>query len=126
MTVVALGAMLMSAGILSPPMPPAGAMASFRIALERTSTGWAARCDSGCAWQSVTYTCRSSCAIVIDEFGVRGAPGKPSEGAAFSFRLAPEAKGWRATDATGTAWRELAKGCALLPCRAVIDEHGVG
>lgn len=125
MTVIALGAMLMSAGILSPPVPPAEP-ASFRIALERTSTGWVARCDSGCAWSAVSYTCRSSCAIVIDEFGVRGVPGKPSEGAAFSFRLEPEPKGWRATEAAGTAWREHAKGCASLPCRAVIDEKGVG
>lgn len=124
MTVVALAVMLVSGNVLPPAISPHG-LASFRIELERSANGWSARCDSGCAWKSLTYTCATGCSIVIDEFGVRGAPGKPSEGTSFSFRLDPEPNGWRASAGTGTAWREHAKGCARLPCRAVIDEKGV-
>lgn len=125
MTVLAFAVTLVSGSVLPPAIPPGGP-ASFRIELQRNADGWAARCDSGCAWESLSYTCKSGCPIVIDEFGVSRASDRRVVGAAFSFRLDPEPNGWRATEPTGTAWREHAKRCAWMPCRAVISEKGVG
>jgi hypothetical protein len=49
---------------------------SFKIVLSTTSNGFEARCEEGCVWKTLAYTCgaqSTSCSATIDQFGVEGA-----------------------------------------------------
>ena len=98
---------------------------SFSIVLESKPTGWAARCDSGCRWQQLSFGCENACGAIIDANGVVTLASPPLDSAAFRFRVERTPTGVRATAQTGTAWQTLNWSCRLDPCRARVDASGV-
>lgn len=97
----------------------------FSLALASTSSGWAARCDTGCRWREAAFTCRIACDAIVDANGLRTAQAPSVEPVAFSFRVARADSGARAEASTGTAWRALSWSCDNTPCRVRITDHGV-
>ena len=61
----ALSATAASASIAQVTAPPA----PFSLVLESTTTGWAARCDSGCHWRQVSFDCGRVCGAIVDANG---------------------------------------------------------
>lgn len=98
---------------------------SFSLVLESSTTGWAARCESGCAWQRLSFGCERACAAIIDANGVATVGAQRLDSAAFRFRAERTPSGIRATSKGGTAWEKLGWSCRLNPCRARIDASGV-
>ena len=48
----------------------------FTILLTTSSAGVEARCEAGCAWKTLSYSCgdnATSCTVRVDQFGVAGA-----------------------------------------------------
>ena len=125
MLVSLLAGLALVGGAHAAPSPSMDAPAAFSLVLESTATGWAARCDSGCRWQRLSFDCERSCAAVIDANGVSRAGTVGEERAAFRFRVERTEQGVRATSAAGTAWVALAWSCASGSCRARVDGYGV-
>ena len=51
------------------------APSTFVVVVEFSNTGLEARCEKGCAWRELTYSCGSGgapCQVRIDERGVAG------------------------------------------------------
>jgi hypothetical protein len=96
----------------------------FAIVLERSATGWSARCETGCAWTEVTETC-AGCDIRLDATGIsRAYPARPgAEG--FEFVVSGERQGWSARAVRGVTWVTLSWTCTTATCRARVDETGV-
>ena len=123
-----LGSLLASLALLGgagTATPPAHVPAAFSLVLESTATGWAARCDSGCRWQRLSFTCERACAAIVDANGVRAVTVAVEEDAAFRFRVERTQRGIQATSTAGTAWRTLTWHCANQSCRARVDGLGV-
>ena len=96
----------------------------FAIVLQRSTTGWSARCAVGCSWREAAMIC-DSCEVRIDDSGI--GPANIREGTSgFAFTLRPTGDGWAARGVTGVHWRGLSYGCrAFSPCRARISQSGV-
>jgi hypothetical protein len=96
----------------------------FAIVLQRSESGWTARCVSGCEWRDVASIC-DSCEVRIDDSGIGRA--NTREGASqFAFTLRPNRDGWEARAVNGVHWRGLGFGCRSFgPCRARINQAGV-
>lgn len=50
----------------------------FSIIIEHTEEGFMAKCEKGCAWKQLSWTCselNSSCNARVDEHGVSGTRG---------------------------------------------------
>lgn len=112
-------AVLISGG--TPARPPSG----FRLRLEHTPNGWSARCDSGCNWQSASFTCRIECAALIDQNGVVTAATPRPEPTSFSFTVEWTGRGWTALGRTGTMWTSIGWACREAACQARVDASGV-
>ena len=86
-------------------------------------TRWAARCDTGCRWQRLSFwlrarlSCRGRCLN-----GVATVATPYLDSASFSFIVERTDHGVRATSRAGTAWQALSWKCQLDPCRAQ-SEH---
>jgi hypothetical protein len=104
--------------------PTAHAPAGFSLVLESTRTGWAAHCDSGCHWTTITLSCARSCDATIDANGV-GPRAAPFVSPSFAFKVERTDREVRAIARTGTAWQTLTWTCFLDPCRARVDANGV-
>ena len=103
-------------------------LARFQIVLDRSGSGWAAQCDTGCTWKDLSFTCPSGCRIRIDANGISTETVPPRPAPSFAFVLERTEDGWQAQSVIGTAWRTLSwhsVGCQFGSCRARIDEHGV-
>jgi hypothetical protein len=98
---------------------------SFSLVLESSPTGWAARCDSGCRWQRLSFGCERACGAIIDANGVAILASQALDSATFRFRVERTLTGIRATGRSGTAWQTLTWTCRLDPCRARVDTYGV-
>ena len=104
------------------------ALARFQIVLDRSGPGWAAHCDTGCAWQDLSYACPAGCRVRIDANGVSTETTASRPAPAFAFVLERTDDGWQAQSVAGTAWTTVSwhsVGCQFGSCRARIDEHGV-
>src|SRR5262245_28846510 len=77
--------------------PPRPAAPAFSLVLESTATGWAARCDTGCRWQRVSFGCERACGAIIDANGVVTIATPHLDSAAFRFIVERTARGVRAT-----------------------------
>ena len=102
--------------------------ASFSLILERDGTEWRAKCESGCAWESLMSSRWRllGTTVVIDSRGVAGLLGSPHDDATFAFKVSADGEnGWKADGLKGTAWTKLTYGCEDSPCRARITEKGV-
>jgi hypothetical protein len=97
----------------------------FQVVLERSAHGWSAQCDSGCSWTAISFECRSQCAAIVDNNGVRTAVAPATDSASFSFRVQQTADGWRADSASGVTWTSLVWSCKTGSCRALLDPYGV-
>ena len=114
---------LMAACHRAPAVAPAP-VNHFAIVLEQSATGWAARCETGCAWTEVTETC-DGCDIRLDATGIsRGYPARAGT-QGFEFVVSPERTGWTARAVRGTSWVTLSWTCTAASCRARVDETGV-
>ena len=53
----------------------------FAFVLQQTKDGVKMKCEAGCAWKELSYSCNGKvpCCSRVDERGVRGAP-CPTEG----------------------------------------------
>ena len=105
--------------------PMARAPVAFSLVLESSATGWAARCDSGCRWRQLSFSCERACGAVIDANGVAHLATPSLDSASFRFIVERSAGEVRATARSGTAWQTLTWRCALDPCRAHVDAYGV-
>ena len=96
----------------------------FAIVLLRSSSGWSARCLTGCSWREVTTIC-DSCEVRIDDSGI--GPAKTREGTSgFAFTLRASGGGWEARSLSGTHWTGLGYTCGpFRECRARINQSGV-
>ena len=122
-TLVTLLAVVLTAGCHRAPAV-AAAPVHFSIVLERSATGWSARCETGCAWTEVSETC-TGCDIRLDATGIsRGYPARAGT-RGFEFVIAQEREGWRARAIRGVTWVTLSWGCTTPSCRARVDETGV-
>lgn len=99
--------------------------ADFSLVLESTPTGWAARCDSGCRWHELSFSCEGACGAIVDGNGLVTAVTPRFDSSAFRFRVERTGAEVRATARTGTAWRTLSWGCTTDRCRARVDAYGV-
>lgn len=99
--------------------------APFQLMLERTATGWSARCDSGCSWTKLSASCLLRCHVTIDNNGVTLGTRKVAETATFSFVLTRTASGWSAVSQKGMAWRALTLDCGPRVCQAILNGFGV-
>jgi hypothetical protein len=104
---------------------PAEPVARFQLTLERTANGWAAQCDTGCAWAELSVSCDNRCRVLIDASGVTAPFSGSQTEAAFGFVVSRTGKGWQAESLAGTAWTKVGWGCLTGRCRARIDEVGV-
>jgi hypothetical protein len=109
-----------------PTVAPAAAPEDhFAIVLERSAKGWAAHCETGCAWVSVSMSC-DGCEVRLDANGI--GPAYPANPAAtgFAFVLSADGTGGKARAIQGTRWTTLGWGCGPGACRVRLDETGVG
>jgi hypothetical protein len=104
------------------PMP----VAAFSIELQSTPTGWSARCDSGCRWSEVTFTCAQRCGAIVDQNGLVTKATLRPDSATFLFIVDRTDSTLQAVSRHGTAWTTLSWGCRDEPCRVGIDQLGVG
>ena len=125
MLVSLLGGLVFIGLTSAAPTAPPPELVPFSIVLESTETGWAARCDSGCQWERLSFTCAGACAAVVDARGVRTVEAPLEERAAFRFRVERTGRAIRATAAEGTVWTLLTWSCDSGTCRARVDEQGV-
>jgi len=117
-------ALILVGGSATPSKTPPPAV--FSLILESTSNAWAARCDSGCRWRTLSFRCRQACgAAVVDANGVVTVAAPRPEPTAFGFIAQRTGAGVRARARTGTVWQTLSWGCTLDPCRARVDAYGV-
>jgi hypothetical protein len=100
-------------------------IASFSLVLESSSTGWAARCDSGCRWTQLSFNCERACGAIIDANGVVTLATQRQDSAAFRFVVEHTPTGAKATTRGGTAWQTLSWDCGVATCRARVNENGV-
>jgi hypothetical protein len=98
----------------------------FSILLTTTPTGWAAKCDTGCRWKELAFSCRSACPAIVDANGVVTLASPRPEPTPFSFTLRHEHNGAEATSRGGTAWKTLTWDCRESPCQVRLTETGVG
>jgi hypothetical protein len=117
-------AVALAAGCHRAPAVGTAPVHHFAIVLERSATGWSARCETGCAWTEVTETCEG-CDIRVDATGIsRGYPARPgTEG--FEFVVSGERQGWSARAVRGVTWVTLSWTCPTATCRARVDETGI-
>ncbi len=120
---VALG-MTFAAGVSHEPAPQT-APPSFSLVIEATATGWAARCDSGCAFRTASFACRDACPAIADANGLRTVAAETPGPSPFSFRLEHTETGFNAVARDGTVWLKLGYSCRSLPCTARVTETGV-
>ena len=118
-------ALLLVAGCQRAPAVTTAPVRHFSIVLEHSATGWAAHCETGCAWTDVSRTC-VGCDARLDASGI--APGYPARAGTtgFEFVLSGERNGWTAVAVRGVTWETLSWTCSASTCRARIDETGVG
>jgi hypothetical protein len=97
----------------------------FSLILDHSAPGyWAARCETGCKWQTVSMTC-SNCAVQIDETGI-GPSDTRNTNHRFAFVIRDIDGKWQAKGVSGVHWLDLSYGCSnRTPCRARVDETGV-
>jgi hypothetical protein len=107
------------------PSPPTLPPSAFSLVLESTANGWAARCDTGCRWQRLSFGCERACRAVVDANGVATVATPYLDSAAFRFIVERTDHGVRATSRAGTAWQALTWKCQLDPCRARVNTYGV-
>ena|SRR6186997_1409929 len=124
-------ALILAAGLAfagagpGPSVPATAAGARFEILLTPTSTGYDARCQSGCHWQTLSFTCAADCHAVIDANGVYPEATATQGDAAFAFRFYRLPNGWRMESLGGTGWETLGWGCGTFSCTARVTERGV-
>ena len=118
-------AVVLTAGCHRAPAVAAAPIHHFAIVLEQSASGWSARCETGCAWTEVSETCRG-CDIRLDATGIaRGYPARAGT-QGFEFVVSGKPEGWSARAVRGVTWATLTWGCTTTPCRARVDETGVG
>ena len=105
--------------------PTAAPESHFTIVLERSAKGWAAHCETGCAWVNVSMFC-DGCEVRLDANGIGPAYPATSTAAAFAFVLSADRTGGKARAIQGTRWTSLGWGCLPAGCRVRLDETGVG
>jgi hypothetical protein len=108
------------------PTPTMPHLAIFAIQLQSRPTGWSARCDSGCRWTSVSFTCERRCGAIVDENGIVTNATLRTDSTAFMFIVDRTDSIVNAVARRGTAWATLSWGCREETCRASIDQLGVG
>ena len=132
MNLVHAAAALAVLGVVSVPRPaalvaPVGRRSTeqhFSLVLERTDRGWAAQCDSGCAWTKLTMACLG-CTVRVTDQGVGPAVLRGPHADRFAFTVRGAGLGWAATGQRGVRWKALRWKCGGGACRARIDETGV-
>jgi len=96
----------------------------FSLVLEHSSSGWAARCETGCRWKEVTMTC-GGCTVRLDVAGISELRAMHTKADGFEFTVSRTSDGLKADAITGARWKSLAWNCEEGTCRARIDETGV-
>ena len=116
----------MALGSSTIPQPASvAALGHFRLVVERSDSGFVARCEAGCTWKEIAFRCAADCQVLIDANGVALNPKAKLAPSPFAFHLQPTLDGWTAKSVTGTAWITLSYGCATFVCRARVNEFGV-
>ena len=99
----------------------------FSLVLEKSATGWSARCTSGCRWTHLAFNYPVHAArISIAGVSADDSPDPDTVGFAFTVHSTPT--GWTVVAIRGTAWRTASWRCptAERVCRARITDAGVG
>ena len=118
-----LGSIALVVGLGSAPATPAPA--NFSLTLESTPNGWAARCDTGCAWRDVSFRCEVACGAVVDANGLVTLATGDLRPSPFRFIVERTGREIRATSSSGAAWDKLTWSCTSDPCRVRVDSYGV-
>ena len=121
---ITLLAVALTGGCHRTPAVAAAPLHHFVIVLERSATGWSARCETGCAWTEVSQTC-ASCDIRLDATGISRGDSARAGTEGFEFIVSGEREGWSARAVRGVTWVSLSWGCTTGSCRARVDETGV-
>jgi hypothetical protein len=103
----------------------AAAPATFSLVLESKPGGWAARCDSGCRWREVSFSCERACGAIVDANGLVTLATADLDPSSFRFIVERGDGVVRATARNGTAWDNLTWSCTTDPCRVRVDAYGV-
>ena len=123
---IAVVAMFGAAGHAIAPASDAAPPSGFSVVLEHIPNGWAARCESGCRWGEVAFTCASSCGAIVDANGLVTLASARPDSTAFAFVVEWRGDAIVARARSGTAWTTLRWACGQAPCRARVNEAGVG
>lgn len=104
-----------------------GPLAAFSVVVETTSTGWLARCDSGCTWREVSFACATACDAILGSTGLFSTATLPPRPTSFLFVLTRTRTGICAEARQGTLWSRLSWSCgaATNSCRVAVDASGV-
>ena len=100
-------------------------VANFSVTIEATPMGWAARCDSGCAWRKLAFECPVACDAILDSNGLVTAATLRPAPATFRMVLVRGPRGIVAHARQGTAWSQLAWSCEPTSCSAEVNGYGV-
>jgi len=120
-----LASALSLAGWTARPTPAAARVANhFSLVLEHSAQGWRARCDTGCRWAEVSFSC-GGCEVRLTSLGMTAVSTPEEVPGTFAFTLTDSGSGWAAKSLRGAGWITLSYWCPQVACRARIDETGV-
>ena len=100
---------------------------AFSLMLEKSATGWSARCISGCAWTHLAFNYpRHAARISFSGVSANDSPDPDTVGFAFTVQSTPT--GWMVTALRGTTWQTASWQCPTSEqvCRARITDARVG
>src|ERR1700687_1393864 len=81
----------------------------FTVILERSVTGWAAHCETGCRGTDGTTSCEG-CDVQLDASGIARAFLAPAP-KGFAFVVSNARDGWTARGIQGVWWQKLSLSC---------------
>jgi len=125
-SVVITAAFVFGAGMATTRAGRPAAPANFSVLITATPTGWAARCDSGCHWKEVSFSCPNACPAIVDANGLVTLASPRPDPTPFSIVLHHDRYGAKAESRAGTAWSTLSWDCGESPCQVRVDAFGVG
>lgn len=101
---------------------------NFLILVETTNDGIKLSCETGCAWEDLSFTIKEFQPQDIDQYGMtigEQNTSKKKNLADFHFTIKKTPDGVRLEGIKGTKWENLSFNCPGNGCHQYIDENGM-
>lgn len=100
----------------------------FVILVQHTNDGLKLICETGCAWNELTFTINGRHRQAIDQNGMTSlSRGKTSSGdttGGFIFTIEKTDNGFKCQGVKGTAWVKLSSECSIPGCKQYVGHRG--